>query len=371
VTGRPGPVGGVEVAPRVPVLPLTATLFFGGSLVVFAVAGLYGPFLKALVAGLFLAALATRRLASFVRDWAVFLAGLALFDSLRAVVFTAVNSLGLPLYMGYVIRLERTLFGGEPLPTLLQPWLLSPGAPGPLQWLLVAVHGSHFVVFLLFGLYLWLVRRAVFGRFAAAMLLLMLLGIAGYLAVPTVPPWMAADFQAIPPLHRVVDDVYSRAGSLRRAFDTNPVAAMPSLHAAFAALCAFVGVRHFGAWGWPLGGYLGLMGVAAVALGEHYLLDIVAGVLLAAAVYWLAYRSGLRAGFEPRSQRRANPRGPRASRGEPETARRLALAAVLLLLAAGVGQAALRFRRPFAVTESFVSRELSGRPVSGPPCRRC
>ena len=48
-------------------LPLASTILFGGSLVVFAVAGLYGPFLKALVAALFLAALATRRLASFVR----------------------------------------------------------------------------------------------------------------------------------------------------------------------------------------------------------------------------------------------------------------------------------------------------------------
>jgi membrane-associated phospholipid phosphatase len=333
--------------------------------VVFAVAGLYGPVLKALVAALFLAALATRRLASFVRDWAVFLAGLALFDSLRAAVFTAVNSLGLPLYMGYVIRLERWLFGGETLPTLLQPWLLRPDLPGPLQWLLVAVHASHFVVFLLFGLCLWLVRGAAFDRFAAAMPWVMYLGIVGYLAVPTVPPWMAADFQAIPPLHRVVDDVYGRAGSLRRAFDTNPVAAMPSLHAAFAALCALVGVRHFGAWGWLMGGYLGLMGVAAVALGEHYFLDLVAGALLAAAVYRLAYRSSGRSEFEPVLP------GLPASRSEPGTARRLALAAVLLLLAAGVGQAALRFRRPFAVTESFVTRELGGRPVSGPPCRRC
>lgn len=362
----------MEGSPRVPVLPLASTLLFGGSLLVFAVAGLYGPFLKTLVAALFLAALATRRLASFVRDWAVFLAGLALFDSLRAVVFTLVNSLELPLYMGYVIRLERWLFSGETLPTLLQPWLLRPDRPSLLQWPLVAVHASHFVVFLLFGLCLWLVRRAAFGRFAAAMLWVMYLGIVGYLLVPTVPPWMAADFQVIPPLHRVADEAYGRAApGLRRAFDTNPVAAMPSLHAAFAALCALVGRRHFGAWGWLLGGYLGLMSLAAVALGEHYFLDVVAGVLLAAAVYWLAYRRAPPGECEPGDREGAGPAGPVAERGEPRTARRLVLAAVLLLLAAGAGQAALRFRRPFAVTESFVDRELGGRPVNGPPCRRC
>lgn len=357
---------------RVRTLPLISTILFGASLAVFAVAGLFGPFVKTLVAGLFLVALVTRRLASFVRDWAVFLAGVALFDSLRAAVYAAVNSLGLPLYMGYVIRVERPLFGGETLPTLLQPWLLRPDSPSFLQHLLVVVHASHFVVFLLFALCLWLLRRDAFGRFAAAMLLVMHLGIVGYLAVPTVPPWMAADFQVIPPIRRVADDVYSRAApDLRRAFDTNPVAAMPSLHAAFAALCALVGVHHFGAWGWLLGGYLGLMSLAAVALGEHYFLDIVAGLLLAAAVYWLAYRSKLLAGFEPRSAGEADPPGPLADRGESRSARRLVLAAVLLLLAAGVSQATLHFRRPFAVTESFVSRELGGRPVIGPPCRRC
>jgi membrane-associated phospholipid phosphatase len=348
------------------VLPLASTLLFGGSLLVFAVAGLYGPFVKTLVAALFLAALATRRLASFVRDWAVFLAGLALFDSLRAVVFTLVNSLGLPLYMGYVIRLERGLFGGETLPTLLQPWLLRPDSPGLLERLLVAVHASHFVVFLLFGLGLWLIRHAAFDRFAAAMLWVMYLGIVGFLAVPTVPPWMAADFQAIPPLHRVADDVYSRAvPGLRRAFDTNPVAAMPSLHAAFAALCAFVAVRHFGVWGWLLGGYLALVGLAAVALGEHYFLDVAAGVLLAAGVYWRAYRR------ERRGREGTDSAGPRVAPGDSRTARRLALAAIVLLLATGVGQATLRLRRPLAVTDSFVARELGGRPVNALPCRRC
>ena len=157
----------------------------------FAGAGSYGPLVTALLGGLFLVALVARRLASFVRDWAVFLAGLALFDSVRAAAYTAINAFGLPLYMGYVIRWERALFGGETLPTVAQRWILAqgpPGAPGALRRLLVAMHASHFVVFLLFGLVLWLIRRDAFGRYAAAMLLVMLLGMAGLLAVPTVPP---------------------------------------------------------------------------------------------------------------------------------------------------------------------------------------
>ena len=36
-------------------------------------------------------------------------------------------------------------------------------------------------------------------------------------------------------------------------------------------------------WAWILGGYAALMPAALVYLGEHYLLDIVAGMLIASA----------------------------------------------------------------------------------------
>lgn len=353
-------------------LPLGPAVLYAAALATFAVAGLYGPVVKTLLAGLFLIAILARRLRAFVGDWAVFLAGLALFDSLRAGVFALVNTLGLPVYMGYVIRLEQTLFGGETLPTRLQAAWLGPDSPGALVRLLVVAHASHFAAFLLFGLGLWLARREAFGRFAAALLLVMYLGIAGHLAVPTVPPWMAGDLGAIPPVHRVANDVYGRAvPGLRRTFDTNPIAAMPSLHAAFPALLVLVGFHHLGARAWPLIGYLGLVSLAAVVLGEHYFLDLVAGVLLAAVAYWLLYRTTLVAGRRTRAGRRGDPADPPGAGWSSPTGRCLVLATVLLLLAAGVSQATLRMRRPFTLPESFVERELGGRPGAAPVCPRC
>jgi membrane-associated phospholipid phosphatase len=271
---------------------LTPAIAYAGALAVFAVWGLYGVTVKALIAGLFLIAAVARQLDRFVQDWCVFLAGVALFDSLRAAVSVAIGALELPYRMGYVIRLERALFAGETLPTRAQAALIRPDAARALAHLLVAVHASHFVVFLLFGLGLWLARREAFSRFAAAMLLV------GYLAVPTIPPWMAGSLGAIPPIHRVADQVYGQAiPGLRRAFDTNPIAAMPSLHAGFAAICTLVAFHELGPWGLALPAYLALASLAAVALGEHYFLDLLAGWLLAAGTYWLLYRSG-RGGIE-------------------------------------------------------------------------
>jgi membrane-associated phospholipid phosphatase len=341
-------------------LPTGPLLLYASGALAFALLGPYGPAVKALLAAPFLVAMIAGRLGAFVRDWAVFLAGVVLFDSLRAGIFVAVQRLELPLHMGDVIRLERAWLGGATLPTRLQPLLLGPRAPAALAPGLVVVHASHFVSFLLFGLGLWLLRREAFGRFAAAMLLLMGLGLAGHLLAPTVPPWMAAELGALPPLHRVADDVYGRAApGLRKTFDTNPVAAMPSLHAAFPALVALVAFRHLGTRAWPLAAYVALVGLAAGALGEHYLLDVVAGVALATCAYAAVYR-----------RREAGPaRDAAAATGA--AGRRLLLGTALFLLAAGVSQAALHARRPFALPEEFVRRELGGRAVPVPVCPRC
>ena len=65
----------------------------------------------------------------------------------------------------------------------------------------------------------------------------------------------------------------------------NPLAAMPSLHFATsvtaAHLLAETGPRRRGASGWA---YAGTLGVALVYLGEHYVVDLAAGLALAEGV---------------------------------------------------------------------------------------
>ncbi len=185
---------------RTRVLLVAVVVAYVGGLAGLAAAGLYSPVFKTLVVpALLLVALLSNRLVAFLEDWVVFLAGLVLFDALRAWVYATVNVLELPLYLGYVVRLEQALFGGATLPTRLQAAWLAARPVGVQERLLVLVHASHFVGFLLFGLVLWLCRRPAFARFAAALLLIMYLGLVGYLVVPTVPPWMAADLHVILP----------------------------------------------------------------------------------------------------------------------------------------------------------------------------
>ena len=62
----------------------------------------------------------------------------------------------------------------------------------------------------------------------------------------------------------------------------NQIAAMPSLHSAFPALLAMISLHHFGRRGWPVPVYACLVFLAVTGLGEHYLVDVLTGVALAA-----------------------------------------------------------------------------------------
>jgi membrane-associated phospholipid phosphatase len=131
------------------------------------------------------------------------------------------------------------------------------------------------------------------------------LGCALYFAVPTAPPWWSAEQGHIrtevqrvatdvaeaeaPEIRRIMVDageqVWRRAWDpLYEAFDSNPWAAMPSLHFA-TSLMAAIHLAEIGpvpgALGWA---YAGTLAFALVYLGEHYVTDLLAGAALVVAI---------------------------------------------------------------------------------------
>ena len=321
------------------------------AIAVLAAFGLFAFFWKTVVVpALFIAAAMLGRLRVFVRDWAVFLGAIILFDSLRGLIFALINRFELPVYMVYAIDWERALLGGETLPEILQRALLTPGEISLFAKLLVVVHASHFVFFLFFGLFIWLVREADFGRFKSALVMLMYTGLACYLAVPTAPPWMAANvFEVMPPIRYVTAQIYNVGiPTLQASFDTNPIAAMPSLHAAFPSLLAMIALHHFGRRGWPAVVYTGFVYLAITGLGEHYLVDVLAGVALAAVCFLAAYRSSALVRLL-------------GSFGSPSLRLRVLWMALLLILAEATGLWSSKYHWRYEPTLAFVERELEGR----------
>jgi membrane-associated phospholipid phosphatase len=123
------------------------------------------------------------------------------------------------------------------------------------------------------------------------------LGVLAYWLMPTAPPWYAAQHgrmgepvEAEPPAVRRLMVEYGEHfwqdgwAPLYSVFGGNPLAAMPSLHFATSAMAALL-LSETG----PIAGALGasyavVLGVALVYLGEHYVVDLLAGFALAAAV---------------------------------------------------------------------------------------
>jgi membrane-associated phospholipid phosphatase len=224
-------------------------------------------------------ALLLNRRIPFLTDWLPLLAGTVLFDAIRGAIFVAAKLGYIKVYATYVIELERLVVWTPAAPLVLQRWRTP-----LLDEVAVLLHASHFAFFLLFGLVLWHARRWHFNHYRGALLCVMALGLLGYIMIPTVPPWLAfKPLDLLPPITHVVEHVYTaRVPEIYGVFATNPVAAMPSLHAAFPMTCALVGWRAFGhRLGMGLVLYALAVMLAIVYLGEHYAVDIIAGVALA------------------------------------------------------------------------------------------
>jgi membrane-associated phospholipid phosphatase len=148
---------------------------------------------------------------------------------------------------------------------------------------------SQFTVLAITLLWVYLRRNEHFTRFRNMIMLTNVLGLIGYVLAPTAPPRMFHDFGFVDTLARFAT---LNHGSGLIQFASNPYAAMPSLHAADAlivgvALALFV--RRWWAkvlWlAWPVWVWFTVM-----ATGNHFWLDIVAGVGVALAAALLLER---------------------------------------------------------------------------------
>ena len=155
---------------------------------------------------------------------------------------------------------------------------------------------SEFTVVGLALLWVYLRRHEAFTRFRNAILLANVIGLIGYVVLPTAPPRMFPDLGFVD----VLDDFGSlNHGSGLIAFVANPYAAMPSLHAADAlivgAVLAVVCRRRVFKVIWAL--WPAWVWFSVIATGNHFWLDVAAGVLVALVALAVVYRRPLRARF--------------------------------------------------------------------------
>lgn len=310
---------------------------------------------SAVIPFLLAAAVLSKRFQGFVNDWAPFLGAVLLFDSLRSLEFAVTTHYEMPMYAAYPIEWERWLLGGIVAPVSAQQWRATLPDPYWLDRFLVLIHASHFLFFLLFGFALWYLRRDVFRTYAWSMVGVLYIGLVAHFIVPTIPPWLAArDYALLPPTERLIHSIYNaNIPSFFTIFDINPIAAMPSLHTAMPMLCAFVALRYLGWRGLVVVAYACAAGLGVMYLGEHYAVDVLGGVLLAAAVFVAVHRWGAPA------TALAEASGPK--RDEHLASRPIAAGVAMIALAFALVPLTESLLGPLPITVDFVNRELAGR----------
>jgi membrane-associated phospholipid phosphatase len=194
------------------------------------------------------------------------------------------------LRVEYPIRVDSLLGFGVPPTLRLQRALRNPPRVTLFDRVVTLTYGSWFLPHALLA---WLLLRhdqyvpRAAGRLAAAYHLTTPF----YYLLPTAPPWWASeeaglmDGQVERVRRHVLNSLVGKARQTEGSPSGNPWASMPSDHVATAAITA-MGLAEvgpiYGALGWT---YVGVASFSVVYLGEHYLVDVLVGLAIAAAIH--------------------------------------------------------------------------------------
>jgi hypothetical protein len=235
-------------------------------------------------------------LRSVVLEWIPFAAVLVAYDLLRGHADDWIVA------ASYRPQLEADefLFGGTVPTVWLQDRLWHGSAD--VRWYDFALWGvymSYFVATYVVAGVLWFLSRPWFRRYVGSTVLLAGMGLATFTFFPAAPPWLASRAGELEWTTRLIGPVsgdvpflfFSFEGLWERGSEySNPVAAVPSLHAAYTLLVVIFLWRYAGRWRPLLAAYPPAMALALVYAAEHYVVDVLLGWAYTVAAVWVVGR---------------------------------------------------------------------------------
>ncbi len=234
-----------------------------------------------------LAGVVSTRLAS---GWLSVVVIFVAWETMRGVAATFGNA----VVVKPIVEAERALAFGIVPAVELQALFHAPGELNALDLGMTLVYALLAAAPVIVGVALWRHARPLFLRFVLALLAVSLIQFGFALLVPVAPPRFAAAYGV--PL--AVEDIMGLAWAQLGAWGTwlythaigNPLAAFPSLHAAYPILTLLAAREVWPRGSWLLAGWALLVFVSVLYLGHHYLVDVYAGIALALVVHWLVRR---------------------------------------------------------------------------------
>ena len=223
---------------------------------------------------------------AFVRDWAPFLLIFLAWQAMRSLA----DDIGARVQSDSVIAVERFISFGTVPSVSLQKALYLPGQVSVLDVTMTLVYLAHFLLPLIAAFLLWVSRRHLYYPYVMALMLLSFAQFATAVLLPVAPPRFAGLYGEGLAVHDISLEVTQalHLGTLSWAYQNlngNPVAAFPSLHAAYPIL-AYLFLRQ--AWpraSWLMLGWGAVVVFAIVYLAHHYVVDAIGGIVYALAAY--------------------------------------------------------------------------------------
>jgi membrane-associated phospholipid phosphatase len=223
----------------------------------------------------------TRR---FIGDWGPFVFVFLSFEAMYGIVG------GLPklVHVDEPMIADLRLFGS--IPTLvLQQFYRSPF----LDYLGAFFYSLHFVAPTVFAFILWKYTPKNFRKYTLALAIGTYSALVTFLVYPVAPPWYGVNAVYGPgTVTRILFQVDSNIGIpfFRTIFDyisSDPFAAFPSLHAMFPWLISLFALKIKKTRALPILVFPAGVWFSAVYLGEHYVVDIIGGIIYATCAFLL------------------------------------------------------------------------------------
>jgi len=247
-----------------------------------------------------LLALSTSNLGGWMRgvvfEWLPLALVLAVYDLLRG------HADGLLFSAWYRPQLEADwfLFAGTVPTVWLQNHLWDGAHVHWYDYASWAVYVSYFLATYVVAGFLWFFARDRFRRYVACVALLAGMAFATFALFPAAPPWLASRHGELEPTERLIGPISGHIPFISLSFENlfqrgweyaNPVAAVPSLHAAYTLLIVLF-LWPVARWARPLLAlYPPAMAFALVYTAEHYLIDVLVGWAYTLLAFWIVDRA--------------------------------------------------------------------------------
>jgi membrane-associated phospholipid phosphatase len=215
-----------------------------------------------------------------MRPWIPFVTIMLCYEALQGIIGNLVDSRTL----FSIYSLDKAVWGFN-----VTGWVQSTFYSPTMTMVTTFFYSLHLPLVVITSVALWRFNRQVFGKYVTAMVLTSYAALITFILIPTAPPWYQG----------VAHDLFYGGSSsslpngvlyVVSVFESDKFASFPSLHAAYAILFSYFMIkldRRLGFVAIPI--TAGIL-FSTVYLGQHYLLDLLAGALYALVPCLIAER---------------------------------------------------------------------------------